>query len=178
MNSPIKILFLLIALFFLGCDFRIPQEWEIPEWQFDLNIPLINEEYSMSSIASTSNVIEISPPDSTDFMISINERIIEPGTVVTDESFFIIEDSNLELSLDGLISIENPNPMPEFNFSEIITIDNFISDSLFGSCVPQNLSSSIDTTININIDSLCADFNSSDPTQFTTPSIRPKRSTT
>ena len=125
LNSLIKILFLLITLFFLGCDFRIPQEWETPEWQFDLNIPLINEEYSMSSIASTSNVIEIAPPDSIDFMISINERIIEPGTVVTDESFFTIEESNLELSLDNIINISNPNPMPSIpSINENITIGN------------------------------------------------------
>ena len=45
LNRIIKILFLLILLFFLGCDFRIPQAWETPEWEFDLNIPLINEEY-------------------------------------------------------------------------------------------------------------------------------------
>ena len=71
LNRIIKILFLLILLFFLGCDFRIPQEWETPEWEFDLNIPLINEEYSMASIASSSNDIQISS-DSTDFMISFN----------------------------------------------------------------------------------------------------------
>ena len=158
LNRIIKILFLLILLFFLGCDFRIPQAWETPEWEFDLNIPLINEEYSMASIASSSNDIQISL-DSTDFMISINEPIIEPGTVVTDESFFIIEESDLELSFDNIINIPNPNPMPEFNFSETITIDNFIPDSLFGHCIPQNLSSSINETININIDSLCSDLN-------------------
>ncbi len=90
-----------------------------------LNIPLINEEYSMSSIASASNVIEIAPLDSSDFMISVNERIIEPGTVVTDESFFIIEESSLEFSLDNLINIENPNPMPSIpSINENITMQS------------------------------------------------------
>ena len=128
LNNSIKILFLLIILFFLGCDFRIPQEWETPEWQFDLNIPLINEEYSMASIASDSNDIQIFAPDSTDFMVSINERIIEPGAVVTDESFFIIEESSLEFSLEGLINIENPNPMPTIpSINENITMQSLFS---------------------------------------------------
>ena len=160
LNSPIKILFLLITLFFLGCDFRIPQEWETPEWQFDLNIPLINEEYSMSSIASTSNAIEIAPPDSSDFMISVNERIIEPGTVITDESFFIIEESNFEFSLENILEISNPNPMPNFLFSESISIDAFVTDSnFFNTCIPKHFISDIDTTISIDIDSLCDNFN-------------------
>ena len=47
LKSLIKILYLSILLFFLSCDFRIPQKWETPEWEFDLNIPLINEEYSI-----------------------------------------------------------------------------------------------------------------------------------
>ena len=162
LNSLIKILFLLITLFFLGCDFRIPQEWETPEWQFDLNIPLINEEYSMASIASDSNDIQIVAPDNTDFMISINERIIEPGTVVTDESFFIIEESNFEFSLNNLINIENPNPMPEFPFSESITLDTFIPDSLLGYCIPKNLPEAINYRDTIIIDSLCDDFNDVD----------------
>ena len=161
LNSLIKILLLLISLFFLGCDFRIPQEWETPEWQFDLNIPLINEEYSMASIASSSNDIEIAPPDSTDFIISINERIIEPGTVITDESFFVIEGSNLEFSLDGLINIENPNPMPSIpSVNENITIQSLFPDITIeeGSCIPKNppgLNNGYDTTIVIDIDSFC-----------------------
>ena len=162
LNNSIKILFLLIILFFLGCDFRIPQEWETPEWQFDLNIPLINEEYSMASIASDSNDIQIFAPDSTDFMVSINERIIEPGAVVTDESFFIIEESSLEFSLEGLINIENPNPMPEFPFSESITLDAFIPDSLLGYCIPKNLPEAINYIDTIDIDSLCDNFNDVD----------------
>jgi len=164
LNSPIKILFLLITLFFLGCDFRIPQEWETPEWQFDLNIPLINEEYSMSSIASTSNVIEIAPPDSSDFMISVNERIIEPGTVVTDESFFIIEESSLEFSLNNLINIENPNPMPSIpSINENITMQSLFSGITIeeGTCIPKTppgLDNGYDTTIVIDIDSFCEDI--------------------
>ena len=164
LNSLIKILFLLITLFFLGCDFRIPQEWETPEWQFDLNIPLINEEYSMSSIASTSNVIEIAPPDSSDFMISVNERIIEPGTVVTDESFFIIEESSLEFSLNNLINIENPNPMPSIpSINENITMQSLFSGITIeeGTCIPKTppgLDNGYDTTIVIDIDSFCEDI--------------------
>jgi len=164
LNSLIKILFLLITLFFLGCDFRIPQEWETPEWQFDLNIPLINEEYSMSSIASTSNDIEIAPPDSSDFIISVNERIIEPGTVVTDESFFIIEESSLELSLDNFINIENPNPMPSIpSINENITMQSLFSGITIeeGTCIPKTppgFDNGYDTTIDVTIPSFCEDI--------------------
>ena len=91
MNNYIKISLLFIVLLFVSCDFRVPQEWETPEWQFDLNIPLINDEYLMSSIASNTNDIQITHPDSLDFIVSINERIIDEGLIVTDESFFIID---------------------------------------------------------------------------------------
>ena len=159
LKSLIKILYLSILLFFLSCDFRIPQKWETPEWEFDLNIPLINETYSMASIASASNDIEISS-DSTDFIVSINERIIEPGTVVTDESFFTIEESNLELSLDNIINISNPNPMPSIpSINENMTIGNLLDITIEeGACIPKNppgLDSGYDTTIVIDIDSFC-----------------------
>ena len=110
--------------FISSCDFRIPQEWENPSWIFDLTIPLVNEEYLMSTIASESNNIEITA-DSLDFIIELKEEIITEGDVVTDESFFIIPASQIDLSLDQII-VSNPNPMPEIPaFGETIYIKLF-----------------------------------------------------
>ena len=129
MNNYIKISLLFIVLLFVSCDFRVPQEWETPEWQFDLNIPLINDEYLMSSIASNTNDIQITHPDSLDFIVSINERIIDEGLIVTDESFFIIDESNLEFSLEDIIEVPNPNPMPEIpNISETVNMQNLFNN--------------------------------------------------
>ena len=160
MNSLFKILFLLILFFLISCDFRVPQEWETPEWQFDLNIPLINEEYSMSAIASESNDITISNPDSLDFSLYVNERIIEEGQVETDESFFIIDGSNLEFSLENLIEIPNPNPMPAIpNISQNINLQNILGiDIEQGSCIPSNptgFENGFDTTIVFDIGNFC-----------------------
>ena len=164
MKNYIKISLLLTFLFLFSCDFRVPQEWETPEWQFDLNIPLINDEYLMSSIASDSNDIEITHPDSLDFIVSINERIIDEGLIVTDESFFIIEESNLEFSLGDLIQVSNPDPMPEVpNISEKINIQDLINNINIeeGTCIPKNLpgfENGYDTTIVFSLDSFCDDL--------------------
>ena len=161
LNNQIKISLLFTVLFFTSCDFRVPQEWETPEWQFDLNIPLINDEYLMSSIASNSNDIQITHPDSSDFIVSINERIIEEGLIVTDESFFIIEESNLEFSLENIIQVQNPNPMPEIpNISETINMQNLFNNINIeeGTCIPKTppgFENGYDTTIVFSIDSFC-----------------------
>ena len=49
------------------------QKWETPSWEFDLLIPLINENYSMSAIASESNDIQITQPDSSNFIIELKK---------------------------------------------------------------------------------------------------------
>ena len=83
-------IFLLITLPLISsCDFRIPQDWENPSWIFELTVPLINEQYSLGTIASESNNIEITP-DTSNFIIDLKEEMINEGDVVTDESFFII----------------------------------------------------------------------------------------
>ena len=161
MTNYIKISLLFIVLLFVSCDVRVPQEWETPEGQFDLNIPLINDEYLMSSIASNSNDIQITNPDSLDFIVSINERIIEEGLIVTDESFFIIEESNLEFSLENIIQVQNPNPMPEIpNISETINMQNLFNNINIeeGTCIPKTppgFENGYDTTIVFSIDSFC-----------------------
>ena len=157
--NKFKIFIIAFLPFISSCDFRIPQEWETPSWIFDLTIPLVNEEYLMSTIASESNNIEITA-DSLDFIIELKEEIISEGDVVTDESFFIIPSSQIDLSLDQII-VPNPNPMPEIpTFGETIYITDFIDTTgLNVSCLPLNiLESDIDTTIEISIDSFCEDI--------------------
>ena len=98
-----RILFLFVALFLTSCDFRLPQKWETPSWEFDLLIPLINEDYSMSSIASDSNDIQIAHPDSSNFIIELKETVIDSGYVQTDPSFFIIPSNDLDFALENII---------------------------------------------------------------------------
>ena len=85
-----RIFLVLTSLFLSSCDFRVPQEWETPSWEFDLLIPLINESYSMASIADGSNDVNITIPDSTHFIIELKEEVIDSGYVKTEESFFNI----------------------------------------------------------------------------------------
>ena len=99
-----KIFFISTFLLLLSsCDFRVPQKWETPSWEFDLLIPLVNEQYSMGNISSSSNDIEITVPDSLNFIIELNEIMIDSGYVQTDESFFII--ANNEIEFLGIIVI-------------------------------------------------------------------------
>ena len=120
----------------------MPQKWETPSWEFDLLIPLLNENYSMASIATESNDIEITSPDSTNFIIELTESVIDSGDVKTDESFFIISKNDLDFELQN-ITISNPNPMPEFpSINEEFLLSSFISDSDLigeGKCFPQDL---------------------------------------
>ena len=161
LKSLIKILSLFVVLFFLGCDFRIPQDWETPEWEFDLSIPLINEEYLMASIASSSNDIEIAPPDSSDFIISINEPIIEEGDIVVDPSFFIIDETSFELPVESILFIPNPTiDVPIF--SQSIGITDLIGQDIPDgetACVPVDfLNEDINLELSLPIPSFCTDF--------------------
>ena len=70
--NKFKIFIVTCSFFISSCDFRIPQEWENPSWIFDLTIPLVNQEYLMSTIASDSNNIEITS-DSLDFIIELKD---------------------------------------------------------------------------------------------------------
>ena len=98
-----RIFLVLTSLFLSSCDFRVPQEWETPSWEFDLLIPLINEDYSMASIASNSNDIQITVPDSSNFIIELKESVIDSGYVKTDESFFLIPSNDLDFDLESNI---------------------------------------------------------------------------
>ncbi len=120
----------------------MPQKWETPSWEFDLLIPLLNENYSMASIATESNDIEITSPDSTNFIIELKESVIDSGYVKTDESFFIISENDLDFDLQN-ITVSNPNPMPEFpSINEEILLSSLIPDSNLlgeGKCFSENL---------------------------------------
>ena len=120
----------------------MPQKWETPSWEFDLLIPLLNEDYSMASIATESNDIEITSPDSTNFIIELNEPVIDSGYVKTDESFFIIPANDLDFELQNIV-VSNPNPMPEFpSINEEILLSSLIPDSDLlgeGKCFSEDL---------------------------------------
>ena len=157
--NKFKIFFISIFLLLLSsCDFRVPQEWETPSWEFDLLIPLINDQYSMETISSSSNDIEITTPDSLNFIIELNEVIIDSGYVQTDESFFIIPNNNIAFEFDET-QIPNPSPMPDIPpLNEEITIQDFIGEQDI-SCLPLDiLESDIYDTIEISIDSFCEDI--------------------
>ena len=139
----------------------MPQKWETPSWEFDLLIPLLNEDYLMASIATESNDIEFTNPDSTNFIIELNESVIDSGYVQTDESFFIIPKNNLDFNLQNLI-IPNPNPMPQFpSINEEILLSSLIPDSDLiggGKCFSQDLDfldEDIEESIDENYDSVC-----------------------
>ena len=120
----------------------MPQKWETPSWEFDLLIPLINENYSMASIASDSNDIQIVQPDSSNFIIELKETVIDSGYVKTDESFFIIPSNDLEFNFTN-ITVTNPNPMPTFpSITEEILLSDLINDPNLiedGKCFPSDL---------------------------------------
>ena len=154
--NRLKIFLVIIFPILSSCDFRIPQEWETPSWIFDLTIPLINEEYSMASIASSSNDIEIAPPDSSDFIIQLKEEVIDSGAVITEPSFFIIPGNEMDFSFDPIIVPSQDIPdIP--SYSEEITISEFIDIEGAG-CIPQSLPEGINDTMSIPIGAFCDDL--------------------
>ena len=40
-----------------GCDFDIPEKFEMPTWFLDIKIPLVQQRYQMEDISDTSNNI-------------------------------------------------------------------------------------------------------------------------
>ena len=135
----------------------------MPSWEFDLLIPLLNENYSMAAIATSSNDIEITNPDSTNFIIELNEEIIDSGYVQTDESFFIIPENDLDFSLNDII-VPNPNPIPSFSSTEeILLLDLIPNPDLIqgGKCLSTDLDfldEDIEKSIEETIDSFCDDI--------------------
>ena len=97
----------------------------------------------MSAIASESNDIQITQPDSSNFIIELKETVIDSGYVKTDESFFLIPSNDLDFDLENII-VSNPNPMPSFpSVSEEILLSSLIDDPSIigdGKCFPQDLS--------------------------------------
>ena len=97
----------------------------------------------MSAIASESNDIQITQPDSSNFIIELKETVIDSGYVKTDESFFLIPSNDLDFDLENII-VSNPNPMPSFpSVTEEILLSNLIDDPSIigdGKCFPQDLS--------------------------------------
>ena len=75
----------------------MPQKWETPSWEFDLLIPLINENYSMSAIASESNDIQIAQPDSSNFIIELKETVIDSGVnYLMNEAWITSRNDNID----------------------------------------------------------------------------------
>ena len=139
----------------------MPQKWDTPSWEFDLLIPLINEDYSMASIATESNDIQITNPDSSNFIIELRESVIDSGYVKTDESFFIISNNNLDFEAQNII-VPNPSPMPDFpSINEEILLSSLIPDSNLlgeGKCFSQDLDfleQDIEETIEESNNSVC-----------------------
>ena len=115
----------------------------------------------MASIATESNDIEFTNPDSTNFIIELSESVIDSGFVKTDDSFFIISKNDLDFELQN-ITVPNPNPMPEFpEINEEILLSSLISDSDLigeGKCFSQDLDfleQDIEESIEETNDSVC-----------------------
>ena len=47
----------LFLLFFNGCDFKSPEEWEMPAWYVDFTLPLTNLELSFEDIDKVSETL-------------------------------------------------------------------------------------------------------------------------
>ena len=46
--------YLLISfLVILGCDFRLPQDWETPNWHLPLSVPLFNDSITLGDMINT-----------------------------------------------------------------------------------------------------------------------------
>ncbi len=109
---------IIVYFLFISCDIRLPDEWQAPSWKLPLTMPLINTKYSMATISSPDNMINIpceeyfvdlnengvwdsneefedengdgicTPSD--DFLLSIDATVIDSGLInIEDELFYI-----------------------------------------------------------------------------------------
>ena len=70
------VIFLLIAP---GCDFDIPEKFEMPTWFIDIKLPLVQTKYEMSNIANPD--YHIYPTDDSMGFQVIYEGVLEPQTI-------------------------------------------------------------------------------------------------
>ncbi|MBO62131.1 MAG: hypothetical protein CMG33_01245, partial [Candidatus Marinimicrobia bacterium] len=70
------VIFLLIAP---GCDFDIPEKFEMPTWFIDIKLPLVQTKYEMSDLANPD--YHIYPTDDSMGFQVIYEGVLEPQTI-------------------------------------------------------------------------------------------------
>ena len=112
-------------LFIMGCDFRLPQDWETPEWILPVTIPMLDDAITVGDmIDSESSSIELME-DST-YSVSVDTVMIpappEDGSISIDENYFTVP-------YIGSIFPEGTEPdieIPSFSTNDIQSISNTI----------------------------------------------------
>jgi len=129
--KSLKYFVIILLLYIVGCDFRMPQDWETPEWILPLTIPMLDDKLEVSDmIDSESSSIELLKTDN--YSVSIDTVMIpappeegDPpveGSISIDENYFTVPSI-------GSIFQEGAEPdieIPSFSTDNIDPISNTI----------------------------------------------------
>ena len=136
-SLPIVPFFLLAV--HLSCDFQNPSDFEVPKWNINLTIPLLDENYAFADIVD-GKTIQIDSTDSSTIQVEFGGELTEetigreyltvpgasPDAVNQEISVPTISDIiTLPIELDTSISL----PLDFSNFSEGQTITGSVWDS-------------------------------------------------
>jgi len=136
----------------LNCDFRTPEEWENPSWNWSFTFPLLSKTYPLEDLADSETIFI----DTNDvFQIEFSDSLLDEDgeRVGIDEdflSYFTIEDVNIEgingIEIDPIFFPEEGDSISNISTVEI-PITHFSDELIGGNCFPDTLiATGFDTT--------------------------------
>ena len=122
--KSLKYFVIILLLYIVGCDFRMPQDWETPKWILPVTIPMLGDSLKViDMIDSESSSIELIEAN-----YSVTENLVmipappEEGSISIDENYFTVPSI-------GSIFQEGTEPdieIPSFSTDNIESISNTI----------------------------------------------------
>ena len=122
--KSLKYFVIILLLYIVGCDFRMPQDWETPEWILPVTIPMLGDSLKViDMIDSEGSSIELIEAN-----YSVTENLVmipappEEGSISIDENYFTVPSI-------GSIFQEGSEPdieIPSFSTDNIESISNTI----------------------------------------------------
>ena len=119
-------LFLYLLLFILACDFKKPEQWEMPGLYTSMTVALVNSEYSFGGLVDSNTIL------SNDSNVIRLEYPVDIDTIGIEDKYFDIDMSSVQITIPDLGSLGDPIEIPEFSITlnESIDFETEISESL------------------------------------------------
>ena len=136
-------LFLYLFIFVLGCDFRMPDQWETPRAYYDFTVGLINTNLRFEELVNDSTLFDttITLFDSTENVIYVSKDTVIQREGIADIFRVNLESVGIEFPDMGVIN--EPQDVPPVSIADKI-IPIILSDiGDFTDCFPVELTAAL-----------------------------------